>query len=185
VAEGAAVDDITGAASDQRQFDDPERLVTQPPTLQSPAVRFPPPLLFVSGLVAGWLLGRFVRPLPLAGDGYRLDTAGTVCMVLGVGLGAWGMITFRRAHTAIVPLYPASRIVTSGPYRFTRNPMYTGLTLAYVGLSLYMNSGWPLLALPIVLALLVRLVVRREEAYLRSAFPDEYVAYQARVRRWL
>lgn len=159
--------------------------MTQPPALQSPGVRFPPPLLFVGGLVAGWLLGRFVRALPMAADGRALDAAGTVFIVLGVGLAAWGMITFRLARTAIVPLHPASRIVTNGPYRFTRNPMYTGLTLAYLGISLYMNSVWALLALPIVLALLVRLVVRREEAYLRGAFPDEYGAYQSRVRRWL
>ena len=159
--------------------------MTQPPALQSPGVRFPPPLLFAGGLLVGWLLSRYGRALPMAGDGRLLDTAGTVLVVLGVALGAWGMITFRRAHTAIVPLHPASRIVTNGPYRFTRNPMYTGLTLVYLGISLYMNSVWPLLALPIVLALLIRLVVRREEAYLRSAFPDEYVAYQSRVRRWL
>lgn len=159
--------------------------MTQPPALQSPGVRFPPPLLFVGGLGAGWLLDRFVRALPVAHDGRALDAAGTVSVVLGVGVAAWGMITFRRAHTAIIPLHPATRIVDTGPYRFTRNPMYTGLTLVYLGVSLYMNSVWPLLALPIVLALLVRLVVRREEAYLRSAFPDEYVAYQARVRRWL
>ena len=159
--------------------------MTQPPALPSPGVRFPPPLLFVGGLLAGWLLGRYARALPMAGDGRLLDTAGTVLVVLGVALGAWGMITFRRAHTAIVPLHPASRVVTNGPYRFTRNPMYTGLTLVYLGISLYMNSLWPVLALPIVLALLIRLVVRREEAYLRSAFPAEYLAYQARVRRWL
>ena len=159
--------------------------MTQPPALQSPGVRLPPPLLFAGGLVVGWLLARFVRPLPMAADGRLLDAVGTVLVVLGVGLAAWGMITFRRARTAIVPMHPASRIVDTGPYRFTRNPMYTGLTLAYVGISLYMNSVWPLLALPIVLALLIRLVVRREEAYLRGAFPDDYIAYQARVRRWL
>ncbi len=159
--------------------------MTQPTALQSPGVRFPPPLLFAGGLVIGWLLGRFVRALPLPADVRALDAAGTLLVVLGIGLAAWGMITFRRAHTAIVPLHPASRIVDEGPYRFTRNPMYTGLTLVYLGVSLYMNSIWPLLALPIVLALLIRLVVRREEAYLRSAFPAEYVAYQARVRRWV
>ncbi|HET9010837.1 MAG TPA: isoprenylcysteine carboxylmethyltransferase family protein [Gemmatimonadaceae bacterium] len=152
---------------------------------QGPGVRFPPPVLFVGALVAAWLVARLVRPMPLAADGRPLATAGTVLIVLGVALAAWGMITFRRARTAIVPMHPASRIVTNGPYRFTRNPMYTGLTLVYLGVSLYMNSVWPLLALPIVLALLIRLVVRREEAYLRSAFGEEYLAYQSRVRRWL
>jgi protein-S-isoprenylcysteine O-methyltransferase Ste14 len=95
------------------------------------------------------------------------------------------MLTFRRARTAILPTRPASQLVDGGPYRFTRNPMYTGLTTAYVGAAALLDSVWPLLLLPLVLAALVRLVVRREEAYLRGAFGAEYAAYQARVRRWL
>jgi protein-S-isoprenylcysteine O-methyltransferase Ste14 len=63
--------------------------------------------------------------------------------------------------------------------------MYTGMTVTYVGIAALMNSAWPLLALPIVLALLVRLVIRREEAYLLDAFGEEYAAYRTRVRRWL
>ena len=106
-------------------------------------------------------------------------------VVAGMGLSVWGIITFRLARTSIIPSRPASRLVENGPYRFTRNPMYTGLTLAYLGVAAMMNSAWPLLALPVVLALLVRLVVRREEAYLHDAFGEEYAAYRGRVRRWL
>ena len=96
-----------------------------------------------------------------------------------------GMLTFRAAQTAILPSRAASRIVTGGPYRFTRNPMYVGLTAAYVGTTLLIGTLWPIVLLPIVLSLLVRLVIRREEVYLLSAFRDEYATYAARVRRWL
>lgn len=153
--------------------------------LKSPGVRFPPPLLFVGGLAVGWLLDRRVRALPLVGDGDVIATVGTALLAVGLSLMAWGMITFRLARTAIVPMRGASRLVERGPYRFTRNPMYTGMTLAYLGVAAILNSAWPLLALPIVLALLVRLVIRREEAYLLDAFGAEYSAYRARVRRWL
>ena len=154
-------------------------------TLSSPGVRFPPPLLFVGGLVAGWLLDRRVRPLPLVADGALLATLGTLVVAVGLALVAWGMVTFRAAHTAIMPMRGASRLVEHGPYGITRNPMYTGLTLAYLGITAILDSAWPLLVLPIVLGLLVRLVIRREEAYLQDAFGEQYAAYRARVRRWL
>jgi protein-S-isoprenylcysteine O-methyltransferase Ste14 len=154
--------------------------------LQNAGVRFPPPLLFVAGLAIGLLLDHGVRALPLSHIGWALLEGAGVGLVLAGGcLVAWGMLTFRAARTAIVPHHPASRLVERGPYRFTRNPMYTGLTIAYIGGALILNTAWAIIILPAVLALLVRLVVRREEAYLSDAFGAEYTAYQSRVRRWL
>ena len=75
--------------------------------------------------------------------------------------------------------------VTDRPYRFTRNPMYTGLTVAYLGGAALLDSGWPIIVLPIVLFVLVRTVVSREETYLNHAFGADHGAYTARVRRWL
>lgn len=153
--------------------------------IENAGVHFPPPILYLGGLLAGWLLDRFAKPLPLSRLGGGVLPVGAVLVVAGVLLVAWGMLTFRRAHTAIVPHRPASRVVTSGPYRFTRNPMYTGLAIAYCGAAAALNSAWPLVLLPLVIALLVRLVIDREEAYLASAFGGEYDAYRQRVRRWL
>jgi protein-S-isoprenylcysteine O-methyltransferase Ste14 len=76
-------------------------------------------------------------------------------------------------------------IVATGPYRFSRNPMYVAMSAVYVGLSLLMGVVWPLVLLPIVLLSLSALVIRREERYLGDAFGEEYGAYRARVRRWL
>ncbi len=157
----------------------------QAPVSDHPGVRFPPPLLFVAGLGGGVLLHRawpavLVPGVPLV----RLLVAWGL-VAAGLGLALWGIVTFRRARTAVFPHFPASRIVSRGPYRFTRNPMYVGLTLLYLGLGLWVNSLWPVVLLPLVLAALVRFVVRREEAYLSRAFGAEYDAYRARVRRWL
>ena len=80
------------------------------------------------------------------------------------------MVTFWRARTAIIPHRPASRLVRHGPYRFTRNPMYVGLTGLYTGLALIFNVGWPLVLLPLVLVVLWGVVIQREERYLRAAF---------------
>ena len=86
---------------------------------------------------------------------------------------------------AVRPDQSASQLVTQGPYRFTRNPMYTGLTMQYVGGAVLLDSGWPIIVLPIVLFVLVRTVISREEEYLNNAFGADYGAYTTRVRRWL
>jgi protein-S-isoprenylcysteine O-methyltransferase Ste14 len=150
-----------------------------------PGVRFPPPFLFAGGWLAGWLLDRaYPRPL-LAGAPAALEMVALALCVAGLALSGWGMLTFARARTALIPNRPARRLVAGGPYRFTRNPMYVGMTALYLGLTLLARSWWPLLFLPVVLALLVRLVIRREERYLASAFGEEYEDYRRRVRRWL
>jgi|SRR3981081_675077 protein-S-isoprenylcysteine O-methyltransferase Ste14 len=155
-------------------------------SLANPGVRFPPPIIFLGGLLLGWLLDRYWHALPLSRvGGSAVEFFGVGALVIGVILVAWGMVTFRRARTAIIPIHSASRLVIEGPYRYTRNPMYTGMTIAYIGLAALMDSAWPLIVLPLVLIALVRMVISREEAYLSYAFGVEYSAYQARVRRWL
>jgi protein-S-isoprenylcysteine O-methyltransferase Ste14 len=151
-------------------------------------VRFPPPLLFVAGLAIGLAIDRLVLRLRLVGDeGNRtpLVILGWLGIVSGLAFAAWGIATFRRARTAIVPIKPARTVVASGPYRWSRNPMYVGLTAVYGGVAILRNAAWPLVLLPVVLTALWFLVIRREERYLTHAFGEEYIRYQQRVRRWL
>ena len=152
----------------------------------SPGVRFPPPTLFVAGFLLALALERWVVTLRFGGGSSPMwPLTAWLFIAVGMGILAWAMLTFRRARTAILPSNPASTIVTSGPYRISRNPMYLGLSLVYIGLSLLMRMAWPLVLLPIVLAALYVLVIRREERYLGAAFAEEYRAYRQRVRRWL
>ncbi len=152
--------------------------------LPHPGVRFPPPLLFVAGFAAGALLHRY-RPLGLPEALAGRPALAWTLVALGLGLVLWAMATFQRAHTAIIPNRPASEVVARGPYRFSRNPMYVGMSVAYAGLALWLGSLWPLLLLPVVLGVLYRTVIRREERYLTAAFGAPYAAYTRRVRRWL
>ena len=152
-----------------------------------PGVRFPPPLIFVTAFIIGWLIDTRIGRLPLIGTGSaprHVQVIASLVAIAGFGLIFWGMLTFARAKTAIFPHRPASRIVDTGPYRFTRNPMYTGFTIVYVAIAWAINTGWPLLLLPLVLIALYYLVVRREERYLLGAFGPEYESYKQRVRRW-
>jgi protein-S-isoprenylcysteine O-methyltransferase Ste14 len=111
--------------------------------------------------------------------------AGWVVAILGVAFSAWGILTFQLVGTTWLPFESASRLVQQGPYRFSRNPMYVGATLTYVGVALAMNVGWPLLLLPFVLWGLFVFVIREEEKYLGATFGADYDAYCKRVRRWI
>lgn len=156
------------------------------PAPSHPGVHFPPPLLFALGALAGWLLHRAL-PLPLVTPRARPAGAlvGWLLVALWAGWSAWAVATFLRARTAIIPNRPASALVTHGPYRLSRNPMYLGLTLLYLGVTLLVNSVWPILFLPLVLVTLHLTVILREERYLASAFGTAYHEYRRRVRRWL
>lgn len=104
-------------------------------------------------------------------------------MAVAVGVAAVGR--FRSAGTSLQPWEPTSTLITDGPFRFSRNPIYIGYTLLYLGVAFWVNSVWPLGLLPLVLWLMHRVVITREEAYLEGRFGDVYRAYRRRVRRWL
>ena len=161
-------------------------MADHPSSPASPGVQFPPPLLFVLGFGAGWLVHReWPAALVPTDAGVPLDPIGSALFFTGLALMAWGMATFHRAKTAVYPNQPASALVGGGPYRFTRNPMYVGMTIAYLGGVATANSVWPLVALPLVLAGIYAFVIRREERYLEAEFGDAYRDYCRRVRRWL
>lgn len=160
--------------------------MTERVPLANAGVRFPPPFIFMIGFLVGYALDRYGHALPLSRfAGSALRPFGWIALALGAFLIVWGMVTFRRAKTAIHPHHSASQLVTHGPYRFTRNPMYTGLTIAHLGGSALVDSAWPIIVLPIVLLILVKTVISREEMYLTDAFGAEYNGYAASVRRWL
>jgi protein-S-isoprenylcysteine O-methyltransferase Ste14 len=151
----------------------------------SPWMRVPPPFFFVAAFLLAWLLHLQLplRFVPASTPGTRI--AGTVIVVAGLLVLASCMALFARARTTVVPHHEASRLVGAGPYRFSRNPMYVGLTIVYVGLALRVNSIWPLLLLPFPLAVLQLVVIPTEERILSGKLGAEYDAYRSRVRRWL
>jgi Putative protein-S-isoprenylcysteine methyltransferase len=114
-----------------------------------------------------------------------MSVAGWLLIVLSIALTLWAMATFRHYRTTVIPRRPATRMVTDGPYAWSRNPMYLSMTVFYLGLAFLTGMLWPLLLLPLVLILLTVFVIRREERYLADAFGAEYTAYRTRVRRWL
>jgi len=142
----------------------------------------PPPLIYgvplLAGLLLQWAAPRTLLPEPVA------RWLGPVIFACGF-IGFPAILAFRRAGTHPQPWRPVVALVETGIYRWTRNPMYVGMTLWYAGTSVWVNTPWPLYALPVVLLLMHYGVVRREEAYLTRRFGEQYLAYTRRVRRWL
>jgi protein-S-isoprenylcysteine O-methyltransferase Ste14 len=146
-------------------------------------VFIPPPLYYAAGLVAGLAIDGIVA-LPLGGRP-ATTVAGAVVTVAGLALMAGGVAAVIRHRTTIVPHHAVATLVTGGAYRLSRNPMYTGLAIVYLGVALLLGSWWPLVLWPLVLVAVRQLVIRPEERYLAERFGRTYLDYRSRVRRWL
>ena len=145
-----------------------------------------PPLIFTATLGVAWSIGLLfpVSVLPGALSSFALVLGLPIC-ALAAAAALSGILAFRRAGTNIEPHKPSLVLVEDGPYRFTRNPMYVGLILMMLGLSLIFSLDWGLPLIPALWLVLHRGVVLREEAYLAGKFGERYLAYLARSRRWL
>jgi len=106
-------------------------------------------------------------------------------LVSGIALAVAGVTEVVRQQTTIVPHHAVSALVTTGGYRITRNPMYTGLAIAYLGGAMLDGSWWPLSTLSFALVAVGRVVIGPEQRYLANQFGQLYSNYRAQVRRWL
>jgi protein-S-isoprenylcysteine O-methyltransferase Ste14 len=110
---------------------------------------------------------------------------GIILMDISAALALWATFAMRRAKTTINPLRPTTSLVTSGPYRYSRNPLSVSLVILYLGLSLRLNWLWPLVLLPVLMVVFHFGVIQREERYLRRKFGDVYRDYCSAVPRWV
>jgi protein-S-isoprenylcysteine O-methyltransferase Ste14 len=142
-----------------------------------------PPLLYAGAFLVALVL-RWLMPLPIARWAIALPS-GVLLSVVAVAIARWGRRTMQAAGTNINPGLPATTVVMSGPFRYSRNPLYIALTLLYLGLTLAVNTWWGIIALvPLLITMHVG-VVLREERYLERKFGDEYRDYRSRVRRYV
>src|SRR5256886_14970964 len=139
-----------------------------PPEEDRPGVPIAPPLLFVLPMIASLVLEWFF-PTSFAQGPIRW-IIGVLMFLAGLVLAVSGFITQKRAGTDPIPFNPSTRIVAHGLYRFTRNPMYVGFALWTLGLAILVDSAWMVLAVPIGLVLIDRIVITREERYLERKF---------------
>ena len=153
-------------------------------TADTAQVMIRPPLAWGLAVIAGLALNGLV-PLRFLPADLPAGWLGAMVFVLALALFAWAIVTITRAGSNVPTNRPTTTIVESGPYRFTRNPIYLGMVLGLVGLAIAFDTLWLLMML-VPFALVIRYgVVAREEAYLERKFGDLYRGYRSRVRRWL
>jgi protein-S-isoprenylcysteine O-methyltransferase Ste14 len=155
--------------------------------MRDPAIRpltlIPPPLVYAVALVAAWRLQEW---LPLTLDlGILARALGWALIGVGLAGFTWALLAIWRQHTTVNPYKAASHLVTRGPFRYTRNPIYVSDWFVYAGAMLLLKTAWPLALAPLVFLVMRYLVVAHEETHLEARFGAEYLDYKARVRRWL
>ena len=145
-----------------------------------------PPFLFLACLILGFVLDRVLSvPFSLPETVLPLWMADTAFVVLGIAIFAAGVRNFSRAATPVPSTRPVRTLVTTGIHGWSRNPIYVGMFMVYLGIGVAAQSPW-MLILTLPLAIVIRYgVVAREEAYLERRFGDAYRNYKARVRRWI
>lgn len=146
-------------------------------------MRILPPVWFVIAIIAMIVLARFA-PL-VQWHLAALKWAGVALIVVGLGTAVAAARHFKRAGTPVKPFSRSAALVTEGPYRFTRNPMYLGLALILVGVALALESLTPFFVIPVFVAIITLGFIVPEEAMLKERFGDAYTDFQGRVRRWL
>jgi protein-S-isoprenylcysteine O-methyltransferase Ste14 len=151
----------------------------------SPQVRFPPPFVYAGMLMLGFLIGSFIGRPSIGLDIVVGSSIGLALLVGGTAIMVAAGLLFRKVGNNLEPWRSATTIVSSGVYRFTRNPMYLGMALIFAGLAMVFDGLAALMLLPVVVIIIQTQVIAREERYLEEKFGDDYRAYKNKVSRWI
>ncbi len=158
-----------------------QKVVTETPKAAGAVV--PPPLFFLGGFILGVVINFFFAT-PIW-PGILVQLLGVLVLVLGVWLLTSAFRTLARHKTRPDPWEPTAELVQDGPYSFSRNPIYLSFALMYLGFSCIFNSLFALIVFALVLIVVDRKQIQREERYLEAKFNEEYRRYKSKVRRWI
>jgi len=149
------------------------------------AVRFPPPLVPLIALASGIALHLWILPLRIPLEGTLRYGLAALLLAPGAFLVVAAVGLFRRTGQDPKPWRSTPEIISTGVYRFTRNPMYVSLGFLQAGIGVALANGWVVLLVPVVWTVIYLIAIRHEEAYLEEKFGSRYTDYKASVRRWL
>lgn len=144
----------------------------------------PPPVMYIGALLLGVGI-HVLLPISIFLATPAHEILAGFLLILSGAFARWAFLTMRRAGTTANPKKPSEALVTDGPFRISRNPIYVAMTGLYIGSAFLVNSAWPLILLVPLLMVMQWGVILREERYLSEKFGSEYTAYSSRVRRWL
>jgi len=148
-----------------------------------PGVRVHPPVIYGISILSGIVLNNYwplAMPYGIHGRLY-----GSIIIALAILLAGFSILKFHRAGTDVRPDKPDTALITSGPYRYTRNPLYIVLSLTQVTAALWLDNAWVLILVVPSVVVITQYAITREECYLEKRFGQDYLDYKQRVRRWL
>ena len=152
----------------------------------SPGVFIPPPLVYVFVFILSFILqGTFTIKRAFFFHSPKANILGLILMLSGLIFAIPAIRQFFKSKTSIIPIRPASSLQTSGIYSISRNPMYLGLLLTYLGIALIFGNWWTIFLIPLLIGLIHYFIILPEERYLLRAFGEDYADYKKKVRRWI
>ena len=150
---------------------------------RGPGVFFPPPLVFIIAIILGYLLEKLISPVTL--HSYLWVLLGSTGIIISVAVLCYALFSYIKAKTHIQPWRPTTHLITTGLYKYSRNPIYLSFFVLTVSIGLVLSTFWITLLAVLSAWVIQTYVIKREEAYLEQVFSDDYIEYQRRVNRWL
>ena len=151
----------------------------------SPGVYIPPPLFYV--LI--FLVAIFAqKKIPIDDSLFHLQITkiiGILFLVISLFFSVTSLMKFFQSKNTLIPIKPATSLQTNGIYSISRNPMYVGLAIVYLGITCFIGNWWNVILFPLLLLVVQEYIIKKEEKYLERAFGEKYLDYKSRVRRWL
>ncbi len=150
----------------------------------NPGVYIPPPLFYVLTFLAAVFIQ---KQIPIADSLFHQQLtkiAGAFFLIIALFFLVKSLRQFVQTRNTLVTIKPASSLQTNGIYRITRNPMYTGLAIVYLGISCFIGNWWNIILFPLLLVVVQEYIIKKEEKYLERRFGQEYLYYKTKVRRW-
>jgi protein-S-isoprenylcysteine O-methyltransferase Ste14 len=152
---------------------------------KGPGVYIPPPLFYVLIFILALISQRMI---PIADSFFQvgiIKAVGIIFLIIALFFLARSLRQFFQSKNTVILIKPASSLQKTGIYGISRNPMYVGLVLAYIGITCSIGNWWNIILLPLLILIIQEYVIKHEEKYLELEFGQQYEEYKRKVRRWL
>jgi protein-S-isoprenylcysteine O-methyltransferase Ste14 len=152
---------------------------------KGPGVYIPPPLFYVIIFIAAVLIQKQIPVDSALFQSRAFKVVGIFFMIISLFFLARSLRQFFQSRNTLILVKPATSLQTTGIYEISRNPMYVGMTILYLGLTCIIGNWWNIILFPLLFLIIQEYIIKREEKYLLLEFGEQYNEYKNNVRRWL
>lgn len=152
---------------------------------KGPGVYIPPPLFYVLSFIAAFVIQKKITIPSQLFQTKAIKVTGVLLLISALFFLVSSLRQFFRTNNTVILIKPATSLQTTGIYAITRNPMYVGLAIVYLGITCFIGNWWNIIFFPLLILIVQEYVIKREEKYLEAEFGKQYNEYKNKVRRWL